>query len=290
MRRGRRRGREGGSPCACAHLHLGVDVAEVVHHAVEVRLARPDHDVLAALLHLRHQQRVRLVQLAQSFEHLRQLGGVQRLRRHLHHRQGVVLQRFEDADVVGRVGRGERPRLHQARLDALDEGPAAGGHLRHLDAVPRLVEPQLRDRPHRAVLLVVEAVRLAEHLHLRPHLQRPRQHAAEGVERLAVGLVIHLRQVDHQQPVGVARGHRAHKRRGERPRVRRLDLRLRGGGGRRQRAHHRVDKPGGRLAEEARHHELEHRLGVEQELFLPHVDAEVGKGGLEVGFRLGDHL
>lgn len=44
-------------------VDLGVHVAQVVHDAVEVQLAGAQDHVLAALLHARRQQRVRLVHL-----------------------------------------------------------------------------------------------------------------------------------------------------------------------------------------------------------------------------------
>ena len=121
-------------------LDLGVHVAQVVHHTVEVQLARANDHVLATLLHLGRQQRVRLVELAQPFEHPRQLGRVERLSGELHHRHRVEGERPEDAHVLSTEG-GDGTRLYERTLDPLDERPAACWHLRHLDAVARHVNP-----------------------------------------------------------------------------------------------------------------------------------------------------
>ena len=116
---------------------FGVHFAEVVQDAVEVELPRADDDVLAALLHLGHRQRVGLVDLTQPVEHLGQLRGVDGLDRHLGRRRtqrsraeqgtekslhcrhahtrahtrthlhggyGVEFQRSENARSVGAVG------------------------------------------------------------------------------------------------------------------------------------------------------------------------------------------
>mmetsp|Transcript_12875 Transcript_12875/g.38024 ORF Transcript_12875/g.38024 Transcript_12875/m.38024 type:complete len:676 (+) Transcript_12875:129-2156(+) len=274
-------------------LDLGVDVPQVVHHAVEVQLARPHNDVLARLLHLGREQRVRLVELAQPLEHLRQLGRVERLRRDLHRRERVEGERAEDAHALARHARragGDGARLDERRVDALDERPAAGGHLVHLEPVARLVEPQARDGPARRVLLVVERVRLAEHIHLLPNLERAREHAAERVEGLAVGPVVHLGHVDHQQARRVARRHAAHKVVAQRARVGVLHLCRRRRHRRRQVRNARVGEPGVGAAEEAAHHELEEGLWVERILLLAQRHAEVAERRLEVLLRLGDRL
>lgn len=50
---------EGDDRVADLDFYLGVDVPQVVHHALNVQLASPDHHVLAGLLHLGREERVR---------------------------------------------------------------------------------------------------------------------------------------------------------------------------------------------------------------------------------------
>ena len=74
-------------------LDARVQLAQVAQHAVEVQLARPEQRVLAALLLLCHAQQVRLADLPQPVQHLRQLRRVQRLQRNLAHRLRPKRQR-----------------------------------------------------------------------------------------------------------------------------------------------------------------------------------------------------
>ena len=138
--------------------------------------------MLAALLNLRHRERVGLVDLTQTLDHLRQVAGVQRLRRDLHHRLVIKRERPEHVRILLPVLRHERRRLADAPVDALDENPCTRGDLLHGDAVPRLVHPQVRHLLHRAVLLVIRRVRLAQHPHVLTLLQRAAHDPRERVE------------------------------------------------------------------------------------------------------------
>lgn len=102
--------------------------------------------------------------------------------------------------------------------------PAPRRRLAHLDAVAALVEPESRHGARRRILLVVERVGLAQDLDLLADAQRAAEDASECVEVLAVGLVVHLGHVDHEEPLGIAREHRRHARVLHRARVRILHL------------------------------------------------------------------
>mmetsp|Transcript_43460 Transcript_43460/g.95114 ORF Transcript_43460/g.95114 Transcript_43460/m.95114 type:complete len:659 (+) Transcript_43460:316-2292(+) len=264
------------------HLHLGVDVAQIVHHAVEIQLASAHDHVLARLLNLGREQRVGLVQLAQAFQHLWQLRRVERLSGDLHHGDGAEVERPEDARALRSLGRRDGARLDERRLDALNQRPAARRNLLNLDAVPRLVDPEARDDALGRVLLVLERVRLAEHVHRLPNFERAAQHATKRVKRLAVWLVVHLGDVDHEEPIGVAVEHVFNEGLGERARVGVFDLCLCAGEGRWQVGDAGVDEASVALAEEAADHELEQRLRVELELVAPHRQAELDQRRLEV--------
>ena len=163
--------------------------------------------MLAALLNLGHRERVRLVDLTQTLHHLRQVAGIQRLRRDLNHRLVIKRQRPEHVRVLLRVLSHERRRLGDAPVDALDENPGPRGSLIHGDAVPGLVHPQVTHVPHRAIFLVVGGVRLAQHPHVLTLLQRPAHNPGERVEGRAVILGVELGDHDLQRAGGVARAH-----------------------------------------------------------------------------------
>mmetsp|Transcript_28556 Transcript_28556/g.64657 ORF Transcript_28556/g.64657 Transcript_28556/m.64657 type:complete len:233 (+) Transcript_28556:1590-2288(+) len=231
--------------------------------------------MLARLLHLGGEERVGFVQLTQPLKHLGQLRRVERLRGDFHHRHRIERERPEDAHRQLVAVGGEGAGFGEGRLHTLDECPAAGRHLGHLDAVARLVDEEFRDGLGGRVLLVVERVRLAQHLDGAPHLERAAQHAAERVEALAIRSVVHLGHVHHQQPLRIARHHVVHKLLLERSRICMRDLRVRPTHRRRQMAHNRVDEPRIRGVEEARHGELQHGLGIQHVLFLLKHDPEV---------------
>mmetsp|Transcript_1943 Transcript_1943/g.4170 ORF Transcript_1943/g.4170 Transcript_1943/m.4170 type:complete len:441 (+) Transcript_1943:1187-2509(+) len=246
--------------------------------------------MLARLLHLCGEQRVGLVELPQALEHLGQLRRVERLGGDLEHRDGVEGEGPEDAGLVRALGGGDGARLDERGLDALDERPAAGGHLAHLDAVARLVEPEPRDRALGRVLLVLERVGLAEDVDRLPHFEGAREHAAEGVEGLTVGRVVHLGHVDHEEPLGVAVEHALHEWLVERAGVCAVDLGLGAALGRGEVRHHGVDEAGVGLAEEARDDELEHRLGVKRVLGALERQPELSERRLEVSVGGGNGL
>ena len=54
-------------------LHLRVHETQIMHDAIEIELASAENEMLPALLHLGREQRIRLVDLTQAIEHLREL-------------------------------------------------------------------------------------------------------------------------------------------------------------------------------------------------------------------------
>mmetsp|Transcript_31851 Transcript_31851/g.51004 ORF Transcript_31851/g.51004 Transcript_31851/m.51004 type:complete len:617 (+) Transcript_31851:1240-3090(+) len=265
-------------------LHLGVQVPQVLHHRVQEDLPCAHDRMLAALLHLGHRQRVALVDLAQALHHLRQVAGVERLGGDLYHRLVVEHQRGKHvALLVGELGH-QRRRLADGRVHALDENPVAGGGLRHGDAVARLVHPQLRHRLHRAVLLVVRRVRLAQHANRLPLFQRSAHHAPQRVKRGAVILGIEFGDHHLQRAGGVARAHGAHRalvavgRYGAA--VGAAHLAWRSFLGRRKMRRHHVHQPRG-VTEDAFAGQLDEGLGIHAVVLGLERDAELGQHARE---------
>ena len=122
-------------------VDLGVQLAQVVHDAVEVELAGPEDDVLTALLNLCLEERVALVDLTQAVQHLGELGGVHGLDCDLDDRLSVELERPEDVELLVGLQVGDGRRLDHVRVDPLDENPVAGGHAVDLDLVAGLIDP-----------------------------------------------------------------------------------------------------------------------------------------------------
>mmetsp|Transcript_51916 Transcript_51916/g.135484 ORF Transcript_51916/g.135484 Transcript_51916/m.135484 type:complete len:1224 (-) Transcript_51916:361-4032(-) len=254
-------------------LDVGVHAAEVVHHAVEVELPGPDEKMLAGLLDLGAEKRVRLVDLAEAVKHLGQLGGVEGLQSDLDDALGAVLQRPEDAGVVDRDVR-HRRRLDDGVVDALHQHQHP--RRRPVDGKPvsALVDPDARNGLNRHVLVIIRRVPLPQHPHRVADSEGARHDAAEGVEVDAVWLVVELDHVGHDGAVGFAAAHGVGQIRVEPARVRQLHL-VRGAlQGRRQVVCDRVHQPR-RPPEEGAQNRPEERAHVPVDRLLLERDAQL---------------
>mmetsp|Transcript_101971 Transcript_101971/g.287842 ORF Transcript_101971/g.287842 Transcript_101971/m.287842 type:complete len:664 (+) Transcript_101971:115-2106(+) len=188
-------------------LQVAIEASEVVQDAVQIDFPCSGDHMLAAFFDFRLRQRIRLVDLPQAVDHLRQFRRLERFDGDLNHCRRGEAQRLEDFDLflVGR--RGDRGRLLDRALDASDEHPIPSGHVAHLHSVTTFVNPEVLHLSNGHVLVVIEGESLAKDLDTVAPEQSARHHATEDVEGVAIRAVVVLHRVYHEVPCRVQRLH-----------------------------------------------------------------------------------
>ena len=252
-------------------LHLSVQLAQIVHHTIEVQLARSQQRMLATLFDARRYERVALVHLAQSVEHLGQLRRAQGLNGHLEHAFCHVHNGTQHVRVRHRQRRiTHRRALGDRRINAAQQHPVAGRHTRRMDGVSRLGNVHATHCLDGHVLLVLGRVRGSQHLDRLTTRHGATQHTPKRAKLGRIACRVHFGDLDQQRPLGVTALDRA--------RQHTVGWRRRGGGlggfGRtRQMLDAHIDQARGRSQERVQH-ELEERAHVHFERSRRQLDAQ----------------
>mmetsp|Transcript_7415 Transcript_7415/g.20205 ORF Transcript_7415/g.20205 Transcript_7415/m.20205 type:complete len:363 (-) Transcript_7415:1165-2253(-) len=220
--------------------------------------------MLTRLLHVRLELGVGLAQLASGLHHLGQLRGLEGLDGHLHHRaRPPGLEGLADGhEGCARVVVHHSGGLEDGPVDAAHQHPHAGARVGEREAVSALEQVQGGHAALCSLLLVLEAVALAQHAHRPAGLERAGEHAHEAVESVPChGVVVKLDCMGHQGRLAIAREDAHASGRAQVARVARCGLERRGGLGRGEVARRSV-REGVGLAIIGGEYFLQQRLGV----------------------------